>query len=431
MKKKEKGITLITLTVAVAILIIITSLLIYNAKNGIRMRNLKMMQNDIELLDDKIDAYYVKYGKLPLEIRYQGNIYFTPGENDNDIYYVIDLKALEGLSLNYGDDFSKINSEDDTLAYDDIYIINEQSHHIYYSRGIEMDGMMYYTNDNDDEIEEIKIGNYLIDGKIYAETLQEAIDASQDGSTIKVVRDSVEIEEISINKNITLDTNGKTINADSSFITIEESFKVVIKGSGIISEENSIGGSFIRNNGELEINDATITSQSGSGSLSGTIGNYGILTINSGKIEEVNKDTAICGGNITVNGGKICGSVRGPIDSLRITINDGEVDEIDLKLGGNCTINGGKIIDEIFVMRDAGSYNITIGDINKELSKTNPEINRIDLNSGQGYGPDDLIINFYNGIIKDFLGDIEGGTYNIRTGYQTQTTSEGTILVKN
>ena len=40
----EKGITLITLVVAVSIMIIISSMLIYNAKNGIKMRNLKMMQ---------------------------------------------------------------------------------------------------------------------------------------------------------------------------------------------------------------------------------------------------------------------------------------------------------------------------------------------------------------------------------------------------
>ena len=77
--KKERGITLITLTVAICILIIILSVLVYNAQNGIKMRNLKMMQNDIEELSDKIDAYYVKYGALPIEYRYT-NIKFEPQE---------------------------------------------------------------------------------------------------------------------------------------------------------------------------------------------------------------------------------------------------------------------------------------------------------------------------------------------------------------
>ena len=43
--QNEKAITLITLVVAVSIMIIIASMLIYNAKTGIKMRNLKMMQN--------------------------------------------------------------------------------------------------------------------------------------------------------------------------------------------------------------------------------------------------------------------------------------------------------------------------------------------------------------------------------------------------
>ncbi len=154
-KSLEKGITLITLVVAVSIMIIISGMLIYNAKNGIRMRNLKMMQNDIELLDDKVDAYYVKYGALPAEIEYN----VTPlsfeqeiSPNDNDKYYLLDLKAFEGLTLNYGADFNNPDLTTNLVNYTDLYVINEQSHHIYYVRGIEMDGVMYYTNDKDEEI---------------------------------------------------------------------------------------------------------------------------------------------------------------------------------------------------------------------------------------------------------------------------------------
>ena len=150
--KKIAGITLITLVIAVCILIIISSILIYNARTGIRLRSLKMMYNDIELLSDKVNSYYTKYGALPAEIEYKGNIHFEPEPNDNDIYYIIDLNALDGISLNYGFDFKNITSENDTSTYSDIYIINEESHHIYYVRGIEMDGVIYYTNNNDDSL---------------------------------------------------------------------------------------------------------------------------------------------------------------------------------------------------------------------------------------------------------------------------------------
>ena len=121
--KNNKGITLITLTVAVLIMIILSSMLIYNAKNGLKMKNLKDMQNDIEILEDKVNAYYVKYADIPAEIEYLGNINFEPQPNDDDEYYVLDLKALEGISLNYGSEFTQIKTREDTYQYNDIYII--------------------------------------------------------------------------------------------------------------------------------------------------------------------------------------------------------------------------------------------------------------------------------------------------------------------
>ena len=158
-KINAKGISLISLTVAVCILIVLSSMMIYTTRNGIKIRAYKMLQNDIEILNDKINAYYVKYGALPAEIKYV-NTNFTKnidssgqkGANDGEDYYVIDLRALEGVTLNYGTDASKIQTEEDTAQYDDVYIINKESHHIYYARGINFDGVWYYTNDVDEEI---------------------------------------------------------------------------------------------------------------------------------------------------------------------------------------------------------------------------------------------------------------------------------------
>lgn len=149
---KQKGISLISLTITVIVLIIITSMLIYNAKNGIRVRALRMMENDIEVLDDKINAYYIRYGTLPIEIKYIGDINFTPQANDGEEYYVIDLRAIEGITLNYGLDFNSITNENDTIEKDDVYIINERSHHIYYAKGIQMDGAWYYTTEVVEEV---------------------------------------------------------------------------------------------------------------------------------------------------------------------------------------------------------------------------------------------------------------------------------------
>ncbi len=160
LRKKIKGLSLISLTIAVVILIIISSLLIYNAKNGVKIRAYKMLQNDVQLLEDKVNAYYVKYSAIPAEIEYVNttllNRMFNENKkspNDGEEYYVIDLKALEGVTLNYGKDYENISTEDDTRKYEDVYIINKESHHIYYVKGINFDGKWYYTNENDDEVE--------------------------------------------------------------------------------------------------------------------------------------------------------------------------------------------------------------------------------------------------------------------------------------
>ena len=401
--KKEDGITLITLTVAVAIFIIITSLLIYNAKNGIRMRNLKMMQNDIELLDDKIDAYYVKYGKLPLEIRYQGNIYFTPGENDNDIYYVIDLKALEGLSLNYGDDFSKINSEDDTLAYDDIYIINEQSHHIYYSRGIEMDGMMYYTNEEDDEIllldtvkfnseENILIGHKMtLELKSLSDIKSKTFSSSND-SIVTVDSSTGEITGVSAGNatiTVTATKSDDTIMTKTCVVTVNEgvikiastgihyenlenAIDTALDGDEIVAVQNYTDNSSvsisknltINTNGKKIIRTATITINSGyTVTLSGEgtlttesaidlIVNMGTLNIShTGEISNTNSNAYVTISNAgTVNktgSGTISSS--GTIATISggiINISNGTVNSSGGKViftTGNVSVSGGMI----------------------------------------------------------------------------------------
>lgn len=157
-KSKEKGISLITLSIAIILMIIITSVLVYNAQTGTKLKALNKMYSDIEVLSDKIITYYSNYGAIPASISYnnlsviqQINNSKQLSPNDNDNYYIIDLKELENLSLNYGRDYEGINS-DNASSKEDIYIINEQSHHIYYVKGIILDDVTYYTNDLDDEI---------------------------------------------------------------------------------------------------------------------------------------------------------------------------------------------------------------------------------------------------------------------------------------
>ena len=150
--KNSKGITLISLMVTIIALLIVSNITIYSVKDSLGIGRLKDMQNDIENLNDKISAYYNQYGTLPIineeytnitEIKVAGLISETV---DKGKFYIIDLSALENLTLTYGKDFKNVNNTSDKNTLKDIYIINETSHNIFYVKGIKLDDKMFYTN---------------------------------------------------------------------------------------------------------------------------------------------------------------------------------------------------------------------------------------------------------------------------------------------
>ena len=146
LKKDQKGITLTTLVIAIVIMMIITSTLIYNISTGSDIRALNNMYSDITKLKDKIDLYYATHHILPIiETNYENiNSIKEINPNDNDRYYVIDLEALENLNLTYGKDYETYKTSHSNSLID-LYIINEISHSIYYVKGIKFDDKIYYT----------------------------------------------------------------------------------------------------------------------------------------------------------------------------------------------------------------------------------------------------------------------------------------------
>ena len=113
--KNQKGVTLIYLATAVIVLIIITNVILYSLKDNLQVEQLRNMQNDISNLRDKVASYYAQYGDIPanknIEYDIAGRDIQTSGiistAVDTGEFYVIDLKAIENLSLNYGKDYEK------------------------------------------------------------------------------------------------------------------------------------------------------------------------------------------------------------------------------------------------------------------------------------------------------------------------------------
>ena len=161
--KSQKGVNLISLSIAVIMILIITNVILYNVKNNLGVEKLQNMQADIENLRDKISTFYAQNGKIPASIEYTNIGHIESAglisiEVDTGKFYVIDLSAIDNLTLNYGEDYKKIKSGEASTseqinALVDLYIINETSHNIFFVRGIEYDNEWFYTDYTSDDVD--------------------------------------------------------------------------------------------------------------------------------------------------------------------------------------------------------------------------------------------------------------------------------------
>ncbi len=160
MIKKKNGITLISLIITIGLMLIISSTVVYISLDRFQINEFNKMVNDIGLLEDKVSNYYLRYGGLPVLRDRSSNeplqldetkITFTRNPIDNSVYYILDLEALDGISLNYGEDgfeawkdYVENGSEDIPYNLEDVYVINENTHTIYYVEGISLKEKSYY-----------------------------------------------------------------------------------------------------------------------------------------------------------------------------------------------------------------------------------------------------------------------------------------------
>ena len=179
MIRKENGITLVSLMIVIVVMIIISSTTVHISLDRFKINNYNKLKNDIELLEDKVSNYYLKYNVLPI-LRDENNkpieYTYTSLNFEDGKYYILDLEAMDGISLNYGKEGFK-----EPKSSKDIYIINAQTNTVYYVKGIELNGKVYH-HINKDSIEdnippskpEIKVisgtaddnGTYLTEVKI-------------------------------------------------------------------------------------------------------------------------------------------------------------------------------------------------------------------------------------------------------------------------
>ncbi len=192
--KTERGVTLVALTITVIILLIVSSILIYNANDNIQIKRLTSMYNDVSNLRDKVASYYKEYGAIPAKIEYTAVSHLKDagviGANDGDKFYVLDLERLDGVTLNFGKDYEKVRKQQytDINQLKDLYIINEKSHNIFYSEGIQVKDndtiKIFYTDDENIDKVEVPI---FKKGPINPGQEVEGVTFSTDYGTIDVI----------------------------------------------------------------------------------------------------------------------------------------------------------------------------------------------------------------------------------------------------
>ncbi len=158
MKKSEKGITMVALVITITVLLIVTVSVAINSSSMINVVNINDLESDIELLRQKVSNFYNEYGEIPASIEYTNISSLQPILNNKELesgskFYVLDLQAMKGITLNFGKDYEVVKDLIDVTtvnAYTDLYIINKETHNIFYVEGVQVntdkENSIHYTD---------------------------------------------------------------------------------------------------------------------------------------------------------------------------------------------------------------------------------------------------------------------------------------------
>lgn len=168
----EKGVTLITLVVTIIILMILTVTISVNVEDYKIRKMTNEFETDLLILNEEINQYYSREKELPIINKYDNEVIveIEKNSNDNENYYVIDISKL-GVDLNYGKGYKKVVEKQPTEVISnikDVYIINEQSHTIYYPKGIDYGNQINYSITNKyTKIQDVSLIKVLKDNGVY------------------------------------------------------------------------------------------------------------------------------------------------------------------------------------------------------------------------------------------------------------------------
>ena len=160
MKSNERGITIIALVITVIILGLISVPIVINTSQIKDFNNYKKLKDDIDNLRENIKVAFYEENISGIGPKVNSSMlgFLSKNQNgdpvknanDNDVYYAISVDEInkrlsQDISeLNYGFESSGMGTGENYHGSDDVYIINEASLTIYYIKGVEYKGNVYY-----------------------------------------------------------------------------------------------------------------------------------------------------------------------------------------------------------------------------------------------------------------------------------------------
>ena len=271
----------------------------------------------------------------------------------------------------------------------------------------------FIPTDNGDGTFGVKAGAYVAKvGENKYETLQAAINAAKAGDTVTLLVNTT--EDVTINKDITLDLGGKTLTntgAGKATVTIAKGATATVQNGSIIGGTSYYN---IQNNGTATFKDVTATAGNTGSSM---LDNWGTLTIESGTYEGgLNVVKSEEGSTLTINGGKFTGNYAPSSGYTAVIL-----------VYGNTTITGGEFIQSVTTTGSWAHPQVVMTGVVEGYEAFTTVTGGTFTNKKSGEG-------IFRGLGKATSDNFEvsGGTFNksvpdsyFKTGYFAKKTADG------
>lgn len=140
----KKGISLMTVIIAVSIMIVLIASVSVIGSGAISSANFEEYKSQIERIADEVNIYYVENGELPVtgqvvDANSLGQDFLNSLKEKNDLsnrLYVLDVSKLNDFTFEKGKG---------SVSDKDVFLVTQDTNNVYYLKGFKYRGDIYFT----------------------------------------------------------------------------------------------------------------------------------------------------------------------------------------------------------------------------------------------------------------------------------------------